>query len=46
MGTALTQVSYRLWARIGYVSGITNTDSEVAAQLAALAALSITMEQY
>jgi len=46
MGTALTQDSYRLWARIGYLSGITNTDAEVALQLAALLASSILMEQY
>lgn len=41
MGTALTQDSYRLWARIGYIRGITNTDEEVALQLAALEADSL-----
>lgn len=46
MGTALTQDSYRLWARIGYLAGITNTNVQVAAQLAALLAQSIVMEQY
>ena len=44
MGTALTQDSYRLWARIGYISGITNTDAQVVAQLADLLADSIANE--
>jgi hypothetical protein len=45
MGVALTQDSYRLWARIGYIAGITNTNSQVAAQLAFLLAESILNEQ-
>ena len=45
MGTPLTQVLYRLWARAGEtVAGI--TDEQVAAQLAALLARSIEMEAY
>lgn len=54
----LTQVTYRLWARIGAgpqgagfdsTPGtvlVTNSTASVAAQLLALAALSVTMEQY
>lgn len=45
MGTTLTQDLYRLWARAGAtIAGI--SDVNVAAQLAAMAAKSITMEQY
>lgn len=49
----LTQVTYRLWARIGGSFNstpgsvlVTNSTASVVAQLAALAALSVTMEQY
>ncbi len=41
----LTQDSYRLWARIGYVAGVTLTDAAVAAQLAQLDADSILNEK-
>jgi hypothetical protein len=45
MGTPLTQVLYRLWARAGAtVAGISSAN--VAAQLAVLAARSIVMEAY
>jgi hypothetical protein len=44
MAITLTQDSYRLWARIGYIRGITDMDADVIAQLAQLAADSIIHE--
>ena len=44
MDIDLTQDSYRLWARIGYIRGITDTDEDVALQLAALGVASIANE--
>jgi len=44
MAITLTQCTYRLWARIGYVAGVTDTDVNVLAQLAALAAARIANE--
>ena len=46
MAITLTQDTYRLWTRIGYVAGVTDTDANVLAQLAQLDAESITNEQY
>jgi len=45
MAITLTQDIYRLWARIGYIRGITPTDVDVAAQLAWLAAQQIINEK-
>jgi hypothetical protein len=36
MAITLTQDTYRLWCRIGYVAGVTDTDVNVLAQLAQL----------
>jgi hypothetical protein len=41
MAITLTQDTYRLWARIGYVAGVTDTDINVLAQLAQLELASI-----
>ena len=46
MAITLTQDTYRLWCRIGYVSGFTIADAQVALQLAQLDAQEIVMEQY
>jgi hypothetical protein len=46
MGTALTQDTYRLWCRIGYISGLTNSDAQVVAQLAAILAAQIANEVF
>jgi hypothetical protein len=45
MAITLTQDSYRLWARIGYVAGVTPTDASVIAQLAWLDAESVLNEK-
>jgi hypothetical protein len=45
MAITLTQDIYRLWARIGYIAGVTPTDANVAAQLAWLDAQSILNEK-
>jgi hypothetical protein len=44
MAITLTQDTYRLWARIGYVAGVTDTDVNVLAQLAQLELASILHE--
>ena len=44
MAITLTQDTYRLWARIGYIRGLTDIDANVALQLAQLAADSILHE--
>ena len=45
MAITLTQDTYRLWARIGYVPGVTLQDAQVLAQLAWLDAESIINEK-